>query len=276
MKAELEAQGYSVFVAEQPRVTDEDVFSSMFAVGADTHDEERAMEIITYLNTDATVRNLLQYGIEGKNYELKTVAGEDGTERAYAQYLDTNTYWMDITKTGNMFVAYPNAAESNVAEGEYGVMHWEIGKLQNLDAATYPTVGMHFSREEFIENSSGFKVDDESIRILNAVSAKVKVKLLDPLKTPEEVQALYDEASAFTMDYEGMAKFLLNKIGESITYTMPGQDAPVQVTEYKLTVALRGMAETYRADATNPGTMQSAAVLYQEWRDSNGYKDAAE
>ena len=108
------------------------------------------MEIITYLNTNAELRNILQYGIEGKNYELVTATDEKhepmldetGKPLVYAQALPDNTYVMDITKTGNMFIAYPNAKESNVAEGKYGVMHWAIGKQQNLDAATYPTVGL--------------------------------------------------------------------------------------------------------------------------------------
>ncbi len=277
VKAELEAQGYKVFVAEQPRVTDEDVFTSMFAVGKNTRDEERAMEIITYLNTNAEMRNLLQYGIEGKNYELKTVTGEDGKDRVYAQALDGNTYEMDITKTGNMFVAYPNAAVSNVAKGEYGVMHWEIGKMQNLDAATYPTVGLFFSTEEFIEGASGFKVNDENVRILNAVSAAIKEKILDPMTSPDEAQDLYDRADDYLMDYEGMAKFILNELlaGTAVTYTMPGESAPVTVTVYKLSNALLGMATNYNPDTIKLGSVQSTNVLYQEWRDACGYKDDA-
>ena len=275
MKAELEAQGYAVFVSELPRVTDEDVFTSMFAVGKNTSDEERAMEIITYLNTNAEVRNLLQYGIEGKNYELKTVKGEDGKDRVYAAALEGNTYEMDITKTGNMFVAYPNAAETNVAEGKYGVMEWEIGKLQNLDAATYPTVGLYFNTEEFVENTSGFKANEEHVRILNAVSAKVKTNIIDTLTTPEQAQAIYDEASKYSMDYDKMAEFILEKIGESVTYQMSGENTATTVTKYKLSAALMGMATSYNPDSTRPGTVQSTNVLYQEWRDSCGYKDAA-
>lgn len=277
VKADLELQGYKVFVAEQPRVTDDDVFTSMFAVGKNTRDEERAMEIITYLNTNAEMRNLLQYGIEGKNYELKTVTGEDGEERVYAQALENNTYVMDITKTGNMFVAYPNAAESNVEKGEYGVMHWEIGKMQNLDAATYPTVGLYFSTEEFIENNSGLKPNEEHVRILNAVSAAVKTKVLDPMTSPDEAEALYNKASAYMMNYEGMANFILKELlaDTPVTYTMAGQSTSTQVTVYKLSTALLEMSRNYNPDSTNLGTIQSTNVLYQEWRDACGFKDSA-
>ncbi len=270
-KAELVAEGYKVIVAEQPRVTDEDVFSSMFAVGENTRDKERAMEIITYLNTNSELRNLLQYGIEGKNYELKSVTGEDGQTRVYAQALPDNTYEMDITKTGNMFVAYPNAAESNVAEGKYGVMHWEIGKLQNLDAATYPTVGLYFSQETFVRNESGYKVNEESVRILNAVSAKIKTNVLDLMTDPEEASALCNQALDNIVNYDGMAELLLELIGEPVTYEVPGQSTPVVVTQAKLATALSGMAVNYRPDSPQSGTVQSTNFLYQEWRESCGF-----
>ena len=272
MQAELVAQGYKVFVAEMPRVTDEDVFTSMFAVGANTRDQERAMEIITYLNTNSELRNLLQYGLEGKNYELKSVECEDGHTRVYAQALPDNTYVMDITKTGNMFVAYPNAAESNVAEGKYGVMHWEIGKMQNLDAATYPTVGLYFTREEFVQNVSGFKVDDESVRVLNAVSEAIKTQILDRLTTPEQVKAICDAALDYIVDHNGMANFLLNELLDAPVGYVKADGKPALVTVAQLATALSGMANSYRPESTKPGTSQSTNVLYQEWRESCGFK----
>ena len=279
MQEVLEGQGYKVFVAEQPRVTDNDVFSSMFAVGANTRDQERAMEIITYLNTNSELRNLLQYGIEGKNYELVTVldekqkpmVDENGKPLVYAQALPDNTYVMDITKTGNMFVAYPNAKESNVAEGKYGVTHWAIGKLQNLDAATYPTVGLYFSREKYVANESGFKVNDESVRVLNAVSEAIKTQVLDLLTTPEQVSALRNEALDYIVDHNGMANFLLNDLlGGTVGY-LKADGKPALVKVEQLATALSGMANSY-TESTKLGTVQSTNVLYQEWRESNGFK----
>ncbi len=276
-RAELETQGYKVLTAELPRITDEDVFSSMFAVGAHTRDEERAMEIITYLNTNAQMRNLLQYGIEGVNYTLENATDKEGnTLGVYAEATPNNTYVMDIAKTGNMFIAYPNAEESNAAEGKYGITAWEIGKQQNLEALAYPTVGLYFNTFEYEPNKAGYKVDDESVRILNAVSAKVKTNILDVMTSAAEVQAMYDEVSMISADHERMAQYLLDKIGEPVTYTMPGQSAPVQVTSYKLMLALLGMNTGYNIETTREGTLQSTNVLYQEWRDSNGYATTTE
>lgn len=275
-REELEKAGYTVLVAEQPRVTDEDVFTSMFAVGANTRDESRAMEIITYLNTNAEMRNILQYGLQDKNYELKTFTDKSGKEYVWAEMLEGNKYVMDITKTGNMFIAYPNAKETNVEQGKYGVTAWEIGKNQNLDAKAYPTVGLYFNTQEYKENKSGFKVNDKNVRVLNAVSTAFEENVLNhPEFTHESAKALYDAASLISTDYAEMAKFVLDAIKaagvESVTYK-DANGATAVVTEADLMLVLMGMHTQYSMENTREGTVQSTNVLYQEWRDSNGFK----
>lgn len=118
---------YYTVVLEKPVATQADLFDSMFAVSKYTSNLNRAMEIIVYLNTDADFRNLFQYGIKGVNYHLN---GEDCAER-----LDDNLYDMDITKTGNMFIAYPDA--------DKGMNYQTLNnaKLQDLDVVTNPTIG---------------------------------------------------------------------------------------------------------------------------------------
>lgn len=271
-KAELEAQGYTVLVAEQPRVTDEDVFSSMYAIGVNTRDEVRAMEIITYLNTNSEMRNILQYGLQDKNYELKTFVDEAGKEHVWAEMLPENKYVMDITKTGNMFIAYPNAKETDVANGKYGITAWEVGKQQNLDAKAYPTVGLYFNTHEYQEGKSGFKVNDKDVRVLNAVSAAFEKNVLSVMTSPQQAKDLYDTASVISTDHARMAEFILGKIGETVTYKN-AEGATLAVSEMDLTTALIGMQTQYSLENTREGTIQSTNVLYQEWRESCGFKD---
>jgi hypothetical protein len=99
----------------------------MFAVSSYTSNLTRAMEIITYLNTDSDFRNLFQYGIKETNYELDS---DDCAKR-----LEGNLYQMDIYKTGNIFVAYP--------DGDIGMTYQtlENAKKQDLEVVTNPTMG---------------------------------------------------------------------------------------------------------------------------------------
>ncbi|MBE6630603.1 MAG: hypothetical protein E7624_07120 [Ruminococcaceae bacterium] len=255
-RAELEQMGYKVLTVEAPRATDEDVFGSMFAVGSHTRDEGRAMEIITYINTNAELRNLLQYGLENVNYTLKSVTDEEGVSRVYAEMTPTNKYVMDLAKTGNMFVAYPNSKET--------VRAWEYGKLQNLDAVEYPTVGVYFNLEDY-------KVDAKGMCVLNAVSAKFKTNVLDQLTVPGQIKEIYDRASILSTDHTKMAELLLELIGEEVTYTAPGAETATTVTVEELANALRIMNTAL--DEENNKTEQSFHALYQDWVKNSGVNE---
>jgi hypothetical protein len=115
--AELQAKyrdEYYMVALETPRIEEEDVFGSMFAVSYFTRSLSRSMEVITYLNTNSDLRNVLQYGVKGVHYDLNP----DGT-----LYRLNNDYMMDIRKTGNAFVAYPEEGSDPDV--------WTYGKVQN-------------------------------------------------------------------------------------------------------------------------------------------------
>jgi len=120
-----------VVVVDYPKAANEDIYANMFAISTYTSDLAKSMQIITLLNTDATFRNLFQYGIQGVNYELK----ENGT----ASMLPGNAYNMDIAKTGNEFIAY-------VPEG-VNVDVWEYAKQQNRESQVNPLLGFAFENE---------------------------------------------------------------------------------------------------------------------------------
>ena len=179
----------------------------------------------------------------------------DGEVRVYADMKSDNMYVMDIAKTGNMFVAYPNAAESDIANGKYGVYEWDNAKKQNLDATLYPTLGLSFN--------TAYKVDDKAIRIMNAVSAQFKAVVLDTLTTTAQVNELRAELAALASGNEAMAAWLLSKTGE-VLYTPSGATAAVAVTVADLTAALAGLASSY-SGVEGPEDVLSTKVLYEEW-----------
>lgn len=82
-----------------PTVTKDEAFSSAFAVvNRGELANLRSMEIIYAINSDATIRNLLQYGVRGTNYNI--VDGD------IVRVTDAdNVYHMNLLYTGNLFTA---------------------------------------------------------------------------------------------------------------------------------------------------------------------------
>lgn len=256
-KADLENKGYTVLTTSAPRISDDDVYGSMFAIGAVTRDKNRNLEIIAMLNTEPEIRNLLQYGIQDANYTLESVKDAEGNEiGVYAKMKADNLYEMDLAKTGNMFVAYPNAVTSDLANGKYGLDAWANAKKQNLEAKLYPTLGLNFSTE--------YQVDVKAVRILNAVSAKFKTAVLDNLTTVAQVEELTAGATnAAIGGNAATSAWILGLTGE-VTYTPAGATEAVAVTVDDLTLALAGLGQGYN-DSIAAGSVLSTKVLYDEW-----------
>ena len=124
---------YHVVVAEYPEATEEELYGNMFAVYDKSQYTERAMEVLTYLNTNSELRNLLQYGILGQHYELN----EDGTAKTIRNE-KYGIYSMDIEKTGNCFIAYPTE--------ELGADAWTYAKMQNNSSLVNPLLGFDFNQ----------------------------------------------------------------------------------------------------------------------------------
>lgn len=100
LKAQLEAQGNYCNVIKYPTATAEEAFSSAFAVIKNPLSQynDRAMKIIYAINNDLELRNLLQYGVFGANYDVvdnNVVRKKDAL----------NFYDMSLLYTGNLFNA---------------------------------------------------------------------------------------------------------------------------------------------------------------------------
>ena len=124
---------YLPVIVKYPTVDVKDVYSNMFGVCAYSDVEiNRCMPILTYMTTNADFRNLLQYGVLGEDYKIvKDADGNDKVERLQESYM------MDIFKTGNAFIAYPEPTMSADI--------WEIGKQQNRQALIEPLLNFDFA-----------------------------------------------------------------------------------------------------------------------------------
>ena len=246
LKAEYEAMGYEVMVMQYPELTDEEIYSSLFAVGAYTVNAERSAEILTFLNTNAEVRNLLQYGIENENYTLENVT-VDGKNYVWAKPTNENLYEMDVDKIGNEFLTYPSSAED--------VLRWEYEKAQNLEMVTYPTLGLNYDAND--------QLDEKNVRIMNAVSAKMAEALA--AMSADEIMSLYHRAAACVGSNADTAALILGVVGTDVTYTMGEQTVTIDAT------ALSGAIKLMKTTEIEMGVLRSPFALYSEWLKSQQF-----
>ena len=149
-----------VVVVDYPRANDEDLYENMFAVSAFTTDVAKSMEIVTWINTNEEFRNLFQYGIENENYTLNM----DGTVSSTRN----NAYHMDLSKTGNEFIAY-------VPEGT-DLQVWEYAKQQNREATIHPLLSFDFGYELFDQSA---EMADEASTEDEYIIERLDTEMLD-------------------------------------------------------------------------------------------------
>lgn len=280
LRREYEEQGYVYYVMEMPRITTEDVFSSMFAIGGKTGYANRAMEIVAYLNTNSEVRNLLQYGVQDVNYTLDSVSYVDGDTVKNANYVvetRDNLYKMNINKTGNVFLAYPLFTEEEVA----ALTDVEDEELANarlleairvkttykqekcLDMLTDPTLSMYYT---FNSATGTYGLDVESVAIVAAVSARVEqvINTMDDVA----VSYFYAKYNGVKSDLAATAAMMITDFGGDITYQLG--DETKTVTAETLATALESMADGALVDdgekpEENDNLKESPNAFYQAW-----------
>ena len=120
LRETLEVENFCNII-EVPTVTTADAFASAFAVIANSQIKynERAMKMIYEINNNEELRNFLQYGVLGANYELV----EGNIVRVKT---GNNEYDMNLDYTGDAFKA-DNCSELGWTEAKKA-----YGKLQNI------------------------------------------------------------------------------------------------------------------------------------------------
>ncbi len=121
---------YYVYEIDMPRLEDDAAFDAMFAVSSYSASVSRSMEIIEDLlcNESATLRNILQYGVEGVHYNLDA---EGKVNR-----LHNVQYRMNHNYTGNVVLALP------CLEDQIDLSFAGYFKEQNDAAKRNPLYGM--------------------------------------------------------------------------------------------------------------------------------------
>lgn len=149
---------YYVYVAKYPQAEYSALFGNMFAISANSKSPEACMKVITLLNTDSYMKNLLQYGIEGVNYEIDEDTGI--LKRLNRDYL------MDTEKTGNCYISHP---EEGLAAD-----YWEDAKKQSNETLINPLLGFDFAD---CLADYGAQLDTDQLEVLKNCNANTLSKL---------------------------------------------------------------------------------------------------
>lgn len=175
--AAVYGEEYSLNVLEYPRAGYEEVFNNMLAVSSYTRNVARSMQIITYLNTNSDLRNILQYGVEGVHYKIDDDSGK--------LVRLNNDYMMKLETTGNVFMAYP--------EEDMAIDAWEWGKKQNLDVKPYLSMGFDFTSRiavpEGEDPATYWTLNIANITEINNLSAEIE-KQIAAVKNLAELEEL--------------------------------------------------------------------------------------
>lgn len=116
-----------------PYVSNNSTTGAMTAISSTSKNPEKAMELITLVNTDDTLRNMLIYGIEGTHYEKISDNQIKRTPQGQENYNVTSWGY------GNLFDTY--VLESDPKE------KWDAFKEFNDSSKSSPALGFKFNTE---------------------------------------------------------------------------------------------------------------------------------
>ncbi len=214
---------YYVKVVEYPMATEEELYGNMYAVYANSPNLSRAMKVITYLNTNKEMRDLLQYGVEDIHYERN----ENGTVSLLSDNPDYGTYRMKLERTGNCFIATPSD------DMELGADAWTYAKIQNNDSLVNPLLGFDFNTATA---NSDYSLDVRLIDYIKSLNKEAQELILDCRTKEALVLLMTDTDNGFMSIYtatgasnkEKMKKALSNNYDPSAPYASETPDITPQ------------------------------------------------
>ena len=126
---EIYGDDYYVSVYKYPTATNENVFNSVYAVSTYTQSLSRCMQVLTYMQTDAELCNILRYGVKDEHYTLD--------EENDIITITSKDYVMNPEYAGNMFLTYQHTDMSE-EDLVLSADDWALGKQQNLECIGSP------------------------------------------------------------------------------------------------------------------------------------------
>lgn len=233
---------YYAYIVRYPEADESSLYGNMFGVSTTSTRVQACMQVLTMLNTNSELRNILQYGVENVNYVIDENTG-------MLKRLNDN-YMMDLEKTGNCFIAHP--------EEGYPADYWENSKKQNNDALINPLLGFDFNDELEEYNA---ELDNNLLKNTKELGRQTLAKIAD-CTTYEELYELVENQTT------------------GLCQTMAG-DHPMYIEGFKdpITVRLTKLTNTAYDTATGLGgeadsSGESPCTIYYNWLVTYGFLPA--
>ena len=250
---------YYAYIVKYPEADENSLYGNMYAVSANSKHIKAAMEVITLINTNAEARNILQYGVEGVDYYIDDETGS--LVRMKTQYL------MDIEKTGNCFIAHPEAG--------LPANYWENAKNQNNDALIDPLLGFDINSvlndrntddpnkldNDLLEYAG---LDSDPIVSMYPATLSMTAQVLNRInncKTYDELVELVESLGSELTANEGKPFMTVDK-GDKVTDKFMLNLAKLTNSKY----------DSSSEESESKGTpTESPYAIYYRWMQSNGF-----
>lgn len=155
---------YYVVTLSRPYVGNE-LFDSMYAVSAFTKNVDRSFEILSLLQTNETIVNLLAYGIEDVHYEIVN---------DMVVYAEDTGYKVNYKYAGNNFLLLPNDKMDETTL-KYAENDWAFAKEHNNNLVISPYCGFVMDYASYTEYEENMLLDDGYILVELDDKSGVKV-----------------------------------------------------------------------------------------------------
>ena len=252
---------YYTVVVRYPEADESSLYGNMYAISSNSKNALGCMQILTLLNTNSELRNILQYGVKNLDYVIDEDTGAirriDHIDRTTKRNLG-KVYKMDIERTGNCFIAHP--------EEGLPANYWENSKKQNNEALINPLLGFDFNRElaEF-----DAKLDEYLMTNVNTLTEQTLKKINDC----DSFAELYElvEAEEVGFNYTLVP-------ANNPTIILPGIPDPVGVNLNKMTNKAYDTATGGGVDASGAPLAdtygESPYTIYYTWLTNYGFVPA--
>lgn len=197
---------YEYTMYSAPIATNETTIDNIFCVSKYVVSNELTdvMKIVTEINTDAVLMNLLTYGVENENYVLD--------DKGQVERLNEN-YIINPNHVGNCFITYTLKGENPEK--------WNNDIKQNQDAIVSPSLGFTSSRVKFTYKETVDIEDPENPESTIQTENEVTVYEPDYLAIINSVVEEYYPAlingSAIEFDYDAFLKQATDELTKHYT-----------------------------------------------------------
>lgn len=176
---------YYVVKSQNPIISEDDVFASVFAISTYSANYDRSMRILNFIQTNEEIRTLLQYGIKGEDYTLEY----DENNVPTIKVSEDTAYKMNILYTGNGYTTYP--ADGTTAAD------WQDVIDMNHDTELSPYIYLRSKitalsgedKTSFENALKGLeKLSNDTFTVLNAYTAEQYDKFVTDFKNASSVR----------------------------------------------------------------------------------------